>query len=577
MQTLTKEQFEKKYGTDAVSQFGGTDTSVLPEKKSFFVRAKEAVTNAGNKVNEAITGMGDFSGKSSLSRGISAAAEASNVPLRVGYESLPETARTALSSVGDVVQKGFSTVTDKIAETPLFKELGKLEAEGYLTKENAPEYFNLKESLGGASDLGQISGNILAADQVASIGNKAFSAAKSPFTAKISPEVAQKVNQLLEPGGNTVNHIRMNDKYIASGDFAPDVVYKDVTNRIYTEKFAKSLIDDTAESFKEAGAPKLAEELSKYPFDLTNTTPEKVLSVSKELVKKAANSPIVNASEGAVSGVKGLKDSIPGAAPLDEATKLQMAIKDATPNYELASKAERMKLLPRVKEGGVIKGGGTIVPDKLNIEAGKELLSVPGYDVGATKLVKYQTVKKEIARQAESLKTSLANEKVIIPKKELASIVKNAIDTVSEESLLLQKTDPAIQNYLRVLNNSLAKVDGTLGGELELRKVLDASYENARGKNAFGSDKVAALDEVHTAARNALTEDLIARAKNVDVKTALRKQWNLYRALDELQVAAEREARTTIGRLMQKYPITTKAIEKGAKAVGLGTGIELVK
>lgn len=301
--------------------------------------------------------------------------------------------------------------------------------------------------------------------------------------------------------------------------------------------------------------------------DLVLTTNPSNLSI--------ASAPVVSDAEAGSSITNAIKSKIKPNLP-PETIKLNTAIEDATPNYESSTPSERQKLLFRVQEGGVLKGR-SVKPNDLETEAGTELSKVPGYDPASTKLVKYQVTRQEIARQAQALDASLANEKVIVPKKEVGSIVRNAINQVPEESLLLQKSDPVIKNYIRVLNNGLGKVDGTLQGELDLRKLLDQTYENARGRNAFGSDKIAALDEIHTAARNSITQDLISRAQNVDVKTALRTQWNLYRALDELQVAAEKESGSSLGRIMQKYPITTRIVEKGAQAVGAGGAFGVIK
>ncbi len=254
----------------------------------------------------------------------------------------------------------------------------------------------------------------------------------------------------------------------------------------------------------------------------------------------------------------------------------KVAIGDATPNYEASTPTQRQKLLGRVQEGGTFKGR-TVKPTALETEAGQELSKVPGYDPNSTKLQKYQVAKAEIATRGEALSSSLQNEKIIVPKKEIVSKVRTAINDVPEQSLLLQKSDPVIKNYIRVVNNAVNSVDGNLKGVLDLRKNLDAVYENARGKAAFGSDKIAALDEVHTAARDTLTQYLIDHAAETDVKASLRGQWNLYRALDQLQIAAEKESGSSVGRLIQKYPITSKVVEKGARAVGLGTGISIVK
>ncbi len=256
--------------------------------------------------------------------------------------------------------------------------------------------------------------------------------------------------------------------------------------------------------------------------------------------------------------------------------KLNGAIKDATPNFETSTEVQKGKLLSRTQEGGILKGR-TVKPTDMEIEAGTEMSKIPEYDHTATKLAKYQVVKNEIGKRAEQLSSSLENEKLAIPKREIVSKVSKAINAVPEKSLLLQKADPAIKNYVRVLKNSVQSVPGTLKGILDLRKLLDNAYENARGNSAFGSDKISALDEVHKAARNALTEQLISYAKNTDVKTALRSQWNLYRALDELQIAAEKESGSIIGRAIQKNPITAKILEAGARATGFGAGVNIIK
>ncbi len=255
---------------------------------------------------------------------------------------------------------------------------------------------------------------------------------------------------------------------------------------------------------------------------------------------------------------------------------LDSAIKDATPSYEASSKSERLKLGNRVKEGGLLKER-TIVPDEFNKQAGEALSKVPGYDPNATKLAKLQTASQEASRQGEALKNAIKAEKVVVPKKQISSLVRKSIEKTAGESLLLQASDPSIKQYMRVLNNALKKEQGTLEGVFKLRKLLDDAYENARGKQAFGSDKISALDDVQKAGRDALNKYLIDNAQNVDVKTSLKSQWDLYRAIDELRTAAERESGSVVGRLIQNNPIASKAVELGAKAVGLGKVVNLAK
>ncbi len=270
----------------------------------------------------------------------------------------------------------------------------------------------------------------------------------------------------------------------------------------------------------------------------------------------------------------------------DIATKAQAqlkgAISDATPTYsdKLISqppvKLEDGSFLPRVQEGGGLKGR-SVTTSPLETQAGQALTKVPDYPTNGTALEKYNAVKPEIARQGQALETSLEKENILRPPKEVANVVRNAVNNVPKESLLLQKSDPVIKNYMRVVQNAIEQNPGTLKGELLVKKTLDDAYNNARGKMAFGSDKISALDDVHTAGRDALTQDIIAHAKSTDVKASLKSQWDLYRASDVLLKKAEEEGNTKIEQLMKKHPTATKVVNLGAKAVGADALIRLVK
>ena len=274
------------------------------------------------------------------------------------------------------------------------------------------------------------------------------------------------------------------------------------------------------------------------------------------------------------------------AAAADQATKatadkaIQSAVTDATPAYnkslvsDPAIKNADGTITPRVTEGGI--SGRTVNPTPLEKDAGAALSKIPDYPANGTNLEKLQSIQPEIAKQGQALRSSLANEDVVKTRGEMLDVVKSAVNKVPDTSMSLAKTDPAIKNYLRVASNAIANTPQTLAGELEFSNKLDAAYENARGKLAFGSDKVSALDEIHTAARNALKQDLITSAKSTDVKAALKSQWDLYRAQDVLRTKAEQEAGTSIGRFAQSHPVIAKVGKMAANAAGIGAGVHLI-
>ena len=79
-------------------------------------RADAVREDSASKIRSAITGEGEYAGQSSITRGVSAAAELASTPLKVGYEILPKFARTGLKKVGDAIGSGFNKVVDKISD-----------------------------------------------------------------------------------------------------------------------------------------------------------------------------------------------------------------------------------------------------------------------------------------------------------------------------------------------------------------------------------------------------------------------------------------------------------------------------
>lgn len=251
------------------------------------------------------------------------------------------------------------------------------------------------------------------------------------------------------------------------------------------------------------------------------------------------------------------------------------AIKDTTPAYnKKLIKEPAINGTPRIVEGGI--KGRTVTSTPLEIQAGQTLAKVQDYPANGTNLEKYQSIQPEIARQGQTLMQGLKNEGILRPPQQIFKSVSDAINQSIENSLVLQKADPVATKYMSVLKKAIVQSDGTLAGELKVRQLMDQAYKNSRGKLAFGSDKISALDEIHSAARDALNQDIISKARSVDVQSALKSQWDLFRASDVLRAKAESEAGTSIERFMQKHPTASALAKTAARAAGVGAGIHLL-
>jgi hypothetical protein len=182
---MTAAEFEAKYKK---KPFSGVSKEVQDQVNTpgFLSRVRKVVANAGENVNQAISGTDEFAGQSSVRRGFEATAQAFNTVPKIGYEALPEVARQGLSKAGEVVGKGFQAVTNKIGDSPALQD--------WVMKH--PEAArSLEEVAGIGSAAGQIAGDILIINQgakLAQVGAEAGAKAISKVGQGVS-KVGEKV------------------------------------------------------------------------------------------------------------------------------------------------------------------------------------------------------------------------------------------------------------------------------------------------------------------------------------------------------------------------------------------------
>jgi hypothetical protein len=295
-------------------------------------------------------------------------------------------------------------------------------------------------------------------------------------------------------------------------------------------------------------------------------------SLPKTIGTAAGGAILGGALSGAVEAAPLLKGTITGSTEPYSA-----ALKDVTPEYETATPTQKAKLIaqhtaatPRIQEGGLVTGR-TAIANETEKASATELAKVPGYSPNATALQKHTLVQAEIGSQADALRTSLRNENILVPPQELSNIVAKAATDVPDESTLIARGDAPLANYLRAAKASVAKAPGTLEGVLDVRQDLDAAYENARGKLAYGSDKIAPLDEIHQQARDALNQYLEDHAQNTQVKAALRSQSLLFRADDVLREKAANEGGSVLDRVktsVKSHPYVSAGVGGAVTALG---------
>ena len=156
----------------------------------------------------------------------------------------------------------------------------------------------------------------------------------------------------------------------------------------------------------------------------------------------------------------------------------------------------------------------------------------------------------------EQITTSIKKNDVLIPKKEIKSRINAVKESLRENPLLVWDSEKTAIKIINKFEQLVDKNPWKASWLLTSRKELD-TWIKSQKPNVFAWDKESALTiavkEVRTAANNLADE----KAVNVSLKTLLKRQSNLFRALENTAPKAAKEASTKIGRLMQKVQKVT--------------------
>lgn len=184
---------------DQAAQKQGVDLSKYgrPAQQNTIERIMSGIKEKGVAAEQAISGTGEYTGKSAVEKGVGATKEAFSAISNTIYNALPEKARTALDTVAGEVGKGFNALTEKLSENPIIKEA----AMSGNTK-------GLEDALKVVSDLGIISGEIAGSEigttgitkagNVVAKSSEAVSSAVSDFAGTVASNVPKTKSAFLK-------------------------------------------------------------------------------------------------------------------------------------------------------------------------------------------------------------------------------------------------------------------------------------------------------------------------------------------------------------------------------------------
>lgn len=169
------------------------------------------------------------------------------------------------------------------------------------------------------------------------------------------------------------------------------------------------------------------------------------------------------------------------------------------------------------------------VPDKFDIEIAKD--ATPFIDISKPSSTNVANLRKGIEKESLSLESAIKENNPIIPNKRVQSYIKWITDSVMDNPEMVGDNKKIAQKLLNKFA-AMQKEEGGSGlGVLNARKRFDEYVSSVKPK-ALWSTTGNVYDTIVRTIRNWANDFVDSVVSNVEVKKSLRKQRNLYKAID---------------------------------------------
>lgn len=227
----------------------------------------------------------------------------------------------------------------------------------------------------------------------------------------------------------------------------------------------------------------------------------------------------------------------------------------------------------RTTEEGILKTKVTKLSE-LEQRSAAEVLKLPEISTKKTLQGNHNVISKAISKEAEALSTSLSKTDVPFPRKELNAEFSRALDRLKTNPLLVGDAEKTAVKIMAKMIQIVEARKSTASNLLEARKDLDRWIKSQKGPNIFDPAKETALSIAIREIRQTTNNFIDKKALGAGVKESLRKQSNLFTALDSLAPKAADEARNAVLRawknLLNVLPLRGEFNQTMAALFGVG-------
>lgn len=214
----------------------------------------------------------------------------------------------------------------------------------------------------------------------------------------------------------------------------------------------------------------------------------------------------------------------------------------------LSTKKVRESQIKRSVEGGGLFGGRTVTPSSFEAEIAGTVGKVAGVKPSNTLLQNLNAVQSGLTNEAENLTTLLKGSNVKIPRPNTKRTMETVLAKLKSDSLLVGDAAKTGEKVFDKARKLLLSNPNTPAGVLKSRKQLDA-WVKKQSTRAFDPKTENALSVSLGEIRQSMNDIISNSVPNIAVKESLKKQTNLFRAIDNIAPKAAKEAQTAIGRM----------------------------
>ena len=287
------------------------------------------------------------------------------------------------------------------------------------------------------------------------------------------------------------------------------------------------------------------------------------------------------AAEGAIApAVKGAVNAVPPALEKGGTALVKNAAKQAEeaqnkfvqglvlPKQTAAVKAEQVG---RTTEKGIFKQK-VVEPTAQEKAIAKEVGQIPGVSPKNSLQGNYNVIAKANTAEAEQLIAKLKEKDVAIKPEEFDAKLNDALGELKEHPLITGDAETTATRVIDGMKKISAKNPMTASGLLQTRKDFDNWVRSLKGNGIFDPQRDSAASIAIQKIRQATNDFIESKVPDAKFKESLRKQSNLYRAMDNLEAKAAAESPNALARTWQKaldmIPGKNMLEKEGALGVG---------